>query len=353
MLVGVIGGTCSGKETVCQFLLQRYSFSRIIINSNQHHQHQHVDDSQDYPRMSFDTETEALNYATSHWRSNFVISPFIYPLEDFQRRPFFLLVSVEAPLGVRFQRWEQSYRSRQKLSPSPASRASPVSSTTTTSTDPTSSSFTIGAHDPDPHVNSLLLLEEFVRGEDHLMYGDYVSSKQSSHSLHVLTTLADIRIINSAPLAPPPSSVSSPYFLSLSSSSSSSSSPKKESILHFWNQLHTLRLLDPSRLRPSWDAYFMRLCDLAARRSNCMKRRVGCILAKNHRVVATGYNGTPRGIKNCNEGGCKRCNDNSGRAVGLDTCLCLHAEDVCVELYIYIYIYISLSFVSYLQFLSH
>lgn len=86
-------------------------------------------------------------------------------------------------------------------------------------------------------------------------------------------------------------------------------------------------LLNTERLRPSWDTYFMHLSDLAARRSNCMKRRVGCILVKDSRVIATGYNGTPRGLTNCNEGGCQRCNEASPCGTGLDRCLCMHAEE--------------------------
>jgi len=54
-----------------------------------------------------------------------------------------------------------------------------------------------------------------------------------------------------------------------------------------------------------------------------MKRRVGAILVRNKRIVATGYNGTPLGLKNCNEGGCARCNGSGGH----DSCLCLHAEE--------------------------
>lgn len=75
-------------------------------------------------------------------------------------------------------------------------------------------------------------------------------------------------------------------------------------------QLHrTLKELDlpnEQRLRPNWDQYFMQLASLAAQRSNCMKRRVGSVLVREKRVISTGYNGTPRNLKNCNEGGCKR-----------------------------------------------
>jgi len=88
-----------------------------------------------------------------------------------------------------------------------------------------------------------------------------------------------------------------------------------------------LNLTDPERMRPGWDAYFMQLASLAAKRSNCMKRRVGCVLVREKRVIATGYNGAPRGLKNCNDGGCARCNGGSTGGIGLDTCLCLHAEE--------------------------
>jgi deoxycytidylate deaminase len=75
------------------------------------------------------------------------------------------------------------------------------------------------------------------------------------------------------------------------------------------------------------DEYFMNLAELASRRSNCMKRRVGAVLVKDCRVIATGYNGTPRGTTNCNQGGCPRCNMSTVRGLHLDVCLCLHAEE--------------------------
>jgi dCMP deaminase len=95
----------------------------------------------------------------------------------------------------------------------------------------------------------------------------------------------------------------------------------------FFQLLDQRNLVNKERLRPSWDTYFMQLSDLAARRSNCMKRRVGCILVKDSKVVATGYNGTPRGLRNCNEGGCERCNQGAPCGTGLDRCLCMHAEE--------------------------
>ncbi len=59
-----------------------------------------------------------------------------------------------------------------------------------------------------------------------------------------------------------------------------------------------------------------------------MKRRVGCVLVKDNRIIATGYNGTPKGLPNCNQGGCPRCNQGTARCgEALDQCLCLHAEE--------------------------
>ena len=60
-----------------------------------------------------------------------------------------------------------------------------------------------------------------------------------------------------------------------------------------------------------------------------MKRRVGAILVKDNQVVSTGYNGTPRGLRNCKDGGCPRCNQSSNpqSTIPYDECLCIHAEE--------------------------
>ncbi len=80
-------------------------------------------------------------------------------------------------------------------------------------------------------------------------------------------------------------------------------------------------------MRPSWDEYFMNIARVVAMRSNCMKRKVAAIIVKDRRVISTGYNGTPRGAKNCNEGGCPRCNSMAESGTALDECLCCHGEE--------------------------
>ncbi len=81
------------------------------------------------------------------------------------------------------------------------------------------------------------------------------------------------------------------------------------------------------RDRPPWDEYFMNIARVVASRSNCIKRKVGAVIALDRRIISTGYNGTPRGIRNCNEGGCPRCAGAAESGTRLDECLCSHAEE--------------------------
>ncbi len=78
--------------------------------------------------------------------------------------------------------------------------------------------------------------------------------------------------------------------------------------------------------RPSWDEYFMNLAHLAATRSTCVRRQVGAVIVKDRMVLSTGYNDTPRGLRNCGDGGCSRCRSDAPAGTGLEACLCLHAE---------------------------
>ena len=81
------------------------------------------------------------------------------------------------------------------------------------------------------------------------------------------------------------------------------------------------------RQRPSWDRYFMDIAHVAASRSNCSRRQVAAVLVRDRQVVSTGYNGTPRGVRNCSDGGCPRCNSDTPSGHGLGDCLCSHAEE--------------------------
>jgi dCMP deaminase len=79
--------------------------------------------------------------------------------------------------------------------------------------------------------------------------------------------------------------------------------------------------------RPGWDEYFMSIAQMVASRSNCVKRKVGAVIALDRRIISTGYNGTPRGVRNCNEGGCPRCNAFAPGGTALSECVCSHGEE--------------------------
>lgn len=79
--------------------------------------------------------------------------------------------------------------------------------------------------------------------------------------------------------------------------------------------------------RPSWDEYFMQMAELTAKRSTCLRRQVGAAIVCDRHVVATGYNGAPRGIAHCEErGGCLRQQMNIPSGERHELCRALHAE---------------------------
>ncbi len=78
--------------------------------------------------------------------------------------------------------------------------------------------------------------------------------------------------------------------------------------------------------RPSWDEYFMEMAEVAEKRSTCTRRRVGAVIVKDNRIMATGYNGVPTGIMHCGERGCLREQLNVPSGQRHELCRGLHAE---------------------------
>lgn len=78
--------------------------------------------------------------------------------------------------------------------------------------------------------------------------------------------------------------------------------------------------------RPDWDEYFLQLARLVASRSTCLRRQVGAVLVKNERIISTGYNGAPRGLKHCLEIGCLREKEGIPSGQRYELCRGVHAE---------------------------
>ena len=79
--------------------------------------------------------------------------------------------------------------------------------------------------------------------------------------------------------------------------------------------------------RPSWDEYFMGMAELTSERSTCLRRKVGAVIVVDKRIVATGYNGAPKGLPHCEElGGCLREKLGVPSGQRHELCRALHAE---------------------------
>ncbi|KAL5120751.1 Deoxycytidine monophosphate (dCMP) deaminase [Pleosporales sp. CAS-2024a] len=261
MLIGLCGGKtqdaarpgiCAGKSSIAAVLAEEHNFTRIRLARSAATRPAAA--ARGHEPLVFADMDALLDFVTLRWTERWVTTDICDDkvVDALLRRPFVLLVSVDAPVSVRWRRFADRCAANQLPPPT---------------------------------------LEQFVlRSDAHLF--------APGTGLSALCQRAQLKLINST-----------------------------TSISSLREAIRALDLTNQARLRPSWDHYFMRLADLAAHRSNCMKRRVGCVIVREKRVVSTGYNGTPRGMTNCNDGGCLRCNNAAKGGTGLDTCLCLHAEE--------------------------
>jgi dCMP deaminase len=79
-------------------------------------------------------------------------------------------------------------------------------------------------------------------------------------------------------------------------------------------------------MRLSWDEYFMEITRLVSKRSTCLRRQVGAVLVRDRQILATGYNGPPRGLPHCEEVGCLREMMGVPSGERHELCRGLHAE---------------------------
>lgn len=80
-------------------------------------------------------------------------------------------------------------------------------------------------------------------------------------------------------------------------------------------------------MRASWDEYFMQIAEIVKTRSTCLRRQVGALIVKDNRIITTGYNGAPAGIKHCSDiGSCLRSEMKIPSGERHELCRALHAE---------------------------
>lgn len=79
--------------------------------------------------------------------------------------------------------------------------------------------------------------------------------------------------------------------------------------------------------RPDKDTYYLKIAESVLERSTCLRRRYGAVIINNDEIVSTGYNGAPRGEKNCVDCGyCYREANNIPKGERYEACVSVHAE---------------------------
>ena len=80
--------------------------------------------------------------------------------------------------------------------------------------------------------------------------------------------------------------------------------------------------------RPDWPEYFLEVAQVISKRSTCLRRRYGAVIVKDKVIIATGYNGAPRGEANCTDTGkCVRQELNIPKGERFELCKSCHAEE--------------------------
>jgi dCMP deaminase len=78
--------------------------------------------------------------------------------------------------------------------------------------------------------------------------------------------------------------------------------------------------------RPSIDEYFLEIATVVAKRSTCLRNRVGAVIVRDKQILSTGYNGAPRNMEHCLDIGCIRQINNIESGTRHEKCRAVHAE---------------------------
>ena len=98
-----------------------------------------------------------------------------------------------------------------------------------------------------------------------------------------------------------------------------------------YEQYNILNNISKNNLRPDKVNYYLNIAKEVSTRSTCLRRKYGAVLIKNDIIIATGYNGSPRGTKNCIDlGECRREKLNIPRGQCYEMCRSIHAEQNCI-----------------------
>ncbi|CAG8788507.1 25752_t:CDS:2, partial [Dentiscutata erythropus] len=266
ILIGIIGPTCSGKDTITKWLGTK-GFMATSLSENV---------SEDYNLSElisgvgkiFENMPKQITYESENkntlkiYQTNIKMRQNLLELNDSPEKKLLQKI-IDGKLSVRYDRWKQ------KCSVETAKMKNEEN----------------GENNKKGDGGNYENFDTVIKAND-----------KNWDDIYELMSMADLTITNNY---------------------------STEEDLH--NCLKKLDLSNLKRLRPTYDTYFMYLAELVTLRTNCVKRKVGCVLVKDSRIIATGYNGIAKGLNNCIEGECQSCTQDKAGGKS-DHCLCVHAE---------------------------
>lgn len=243
MIIGIVGGYCSGKDTVADYLMTKgfnhISLSDIIRDEARRRGIEITRDNLirlgNELRVNYGKSILADRAITKiEPNKDYIITSIRNKgeIESLRKKDGFVLLNLDAPIEIRFLRMIK--RSREE----------------------------------DPKT-----LGEFKEKED-----IENSENENNQQIHICRSLADYTLYNDT---------------------------SKEDLIKKIDDL--LIKLKPENhepnKRPDWDEYFMNIAKAVASRSTCDRGKVGCVIAKDKQILVTGYAGSPKGLPHCDEVG--------------------------------------------------
>ncbi|RAL58347.1 hypothetical protein DID88_005219 [Monilinia fructigena] len=283
MLIGLCGGICAGKSTIAQYLVEHHGFTHLYLQ----------------PQLSGRSSTGLTNGTTDKKQitnGEPEIEEDGIPLRQKavpQSQAKYTFTSTSDLLEFVTKRWRDRWVTTniytEAILDALLSAAPSSSSSASTRPSPSAGSDSKRGPTPPPAPSPS---KTFSSAPTATLYDPV-------HGLQPLISRATIRLLNTS-----------------------------SDLAHLYATLGKLDLTNEDRLRPSWDQYFMQLASLAAQRSNCMKRRVGCVLVREkNESYPPATTAHPEASSTAEKEGAPAANEGQGSGVGLGTCLCLHAEE--------------------------
>jgi dCMP deaminase len=269
MIIGVTGGYCSGKDTVASFL-QKMNFEHFSLSDFIREEAKKRD-----LKLTRDNLIMIGNDLREKYGANVLAKKALEKVLDGEN---YVITSIRNPEEARYLMQRKEFLLVNVITPEKIRLQRII------------------ARNREEDPKTLQQLREKERKEN--------SKDANSQQLNEVAKMAKVTVVNEASLE--------------------ALQQKVEQLVKDW-----MYKLQPER--PDWDHYFMNIAEAVKLRANCMSAKKGAILVKDKQIISTGYNGSPKNIKHCNEGGCIRC---TARHLGelksgnySKPCICAHSEE--------------------------